>query len=166
MIVSGTMPERAEKNVELFRGIVENVWSGDLAGYDEIFAEDAVVHTPFETFNGRDRYRAYVEESIEIVPDFEVELHVVMSEGDQVAGRFTQRGTQTGAAPRMRLPATGRSFELPGANFARFENGRCVEMWTVWDKMEFVQQLGLFPDSPGKIIRLIAGQLKSRIRNK
>lgn len=153
-------------NEALFRQIAEEIWSGDLRAYDEIFAEDATVHTPFETFNDRESYRAYVEESIEIVPDFRVELHDVTSDGDTVAGRFTQRGTQTGSAPRMGLPATGRAFELPGANIARFENGRCVEMWTIWDKMEFVQQLGLFPDSPSKIIRLGISQLKDRLSSR
>lgn len=152
-----------EANVASFRTIVEGVWSGDLTAFDDVFAEDAVVHTPFETFESRDAYRAYVEESVEIVPDFRAELEDVWGEGDTVAGRFTQRGTQSGAAPRMQLPATGESFELPGANFARFEDGQCVEMWTIWDKVEFLQQLGLFPDSPGTIVRLLVGQLKSRL---
>ena len=155
-----------ETNEALFQQIVEEIWSGDLSAYDEIFAADAIIHTPFETFTDRTAYRAYVEESIEIVPDFRVELHDVLSEGDTVAGRFTQRGTQTGAAPRMQLPATGRAFVLPGANFARFNNGRCVEMWTIWDKMEFVEQLGLLPDSPTKIFRLMIGQLKNRLSSR
>lgn len=155
-----------ETNESLYRRIVGEIWSGDLHAYDDIFAENATIYTPFETFTDRDAYRAYVEESVEIVPDFRVELHEVTSGGDTVAGRFTQRGTQTGAAPRLQLPATGRPFELPGANFARFENGRCVEMWTIWDKMEFVTQLGLLPDSPSKIIRLMIGQLKARLRGR
>lgn len=152
-----------QTNVASFRKIVEEVWSGDLTAFDEIFAEEAVVHTPFETFESRDAYRTYVEESNKIVPDFRATLDDVWADGDTVAGRFTQSGTQSGAAPRMQLPATGETFKLPGANFARFENGQCVEMWTIWDKMEFVQQLGLFPDSPGKIIRLMVGQLKNRL---
>lgn len=152
-----------EANVASFRTIVEDVWSGDLTAFDEVFAPDVVVHTPFETFESRDAYRSYVEESVEIVPDFRAELEAVCGEGDTVAGRFTQRGTQTGAAPRLRLPATGESFEFPGANFARFDDGQCVEMWTIWDKVEFLQQLDLFPDSPRAIVRLVVGQLRARL---
>lgn len=78
-------------------------------------------------------------------------------------GRFTQRDTQTGAAPRRRLAATEGPFEFPGANFARFEDGRCVEMWTIWDKVAFLQQFDRFPDSPGTIVRLVVGQLEARL---
>lgn len=152
-----------EVNSASFRTIVEDVWSGDPTAFDEVFAPEAIVHTPFETFEGSGAYRSYVEESVEIVPDFRAELKDVCSEGDTVAGRFTQRGTQTEAAPRLRMPATGQSFELLGANFARFEDGRCVEMWTIWDKVGFLQQLDLFPDSPCTIARLVVGQLKARL---
>ncbi|WP_224270393.1 ester cyclase [Haloprofundus salinisoli] len=152
-----------ETNASRFERIIEEVWAGELSGFDDLFAADAVVHTPFGTFEGRDAYRTYLEESFGVVPDFETELHEVFETGETVAARFTQRGTQTGAATEIGLPATGESFELSGANFARFEAGRCVEMWTIWDRMAFLEQLGLFPDSPGKFVRLLGLRLRSRL---
>ncbi|WP_224448051.1 ester cyclase [Haloprofundus salilacus] len=152
-----------ETNTSRFERIVGEVWSGDFSAYNDLFAADAVVHTPFGTFEGRTAYRTYLEESLGVVPDFEADLDEVFEAGETVAGRFTQRGTQTGAAASAGLPATGNSFELPGSNFAQFEDGRCVEMWTIWDRMEFLDQLGLFPDSPRAFARLLGLRLRSRL---
>lgn len=161
-----TEQDRSERNAAQFRRIVEEVWSGDFSGYDDVFAADVVVHTPMGTFEGRDAYRAYVAESLAVVPDFRADLHDSWSAGDRVAGRFTQQGTQTKAAPRLLLPATRRSFEIPGANFAHFEDGRCAEMWTIWDKTEFLRQLAAYPGLPAAYVRSVAAGVRTRLRGR
>jgi predicted ester cyclase len=41
----------------------------------------------------------------------------------------------------------GRPVEVQGIIFARTENGRIVEDWTLVDEMDILQQLGLVPPS-------------------
>lgn len=159
----GTSEPTVDANVEAFHRIAEEVFSCDLSSIDELLAEEVVMHTPVGDFAGRDAVRGYVEDSMEAVPDMATPIVEGFGSGDLVAGRFVMTGTQSGEARAMQLPATGRRVEIPGALFARFEDGRCVEIWSIWDKMEFLQQLGLFPDSPGTIARLTLGQLKRRL---
>jgi len=150
-------------NIEAFYQICEEGFSGNIAVFDDHIADDVVVHTPVGPFEGHQALREYIENTFEAIPDYSVTIEDGFGDGDLVAGRFVQSGRQTGEAQEMGLPATGKRFEMPGAFFARFENGQCVEMWSIWDKMEFLQQLELFPDSPRKIVSLLVGQLKSRL---
>jgi len=131
--------------------------------FDDHIADDIVVHTPVGSFEGREALTKYIENTFEAIPDYTITIEDGFGDGDLVAGRFVQSGRQTGEAQEMGLPATGNRFEMPGALFARFENDQCVEMWSIWDKMEFLQQLELFPNSPKKIVGLLVGQLKSRL---
>ena len=153
-------------NIEAFYQICEEGISGNPAVFDDHVAEDVVVHTPVGPFEGRQALTGYIENTFEAIPDYTVRIEDGFGDGDLVAGRFVQSGRQTGEAREMGLPATGNRFEMPGALFARFENGQCVEMWSIWDKMEFLQQLELFPDSPRKIVGLLLGQLKSRLASR
>lgn len=104
-----------------------------------------MIQTPLGRFDGRDGYRAYLEESFAAVPDHTCVVIDAFGSGDMVAGRMTMSGTQTGEAVRLGIPATGKRFELPGANVARFEDGHCVEMWTFWDKLDLLQALDVAP---------------------
>jgi len=150
-------------NVETYYRISEEVFSGELHAIEDLLAENVVMHTPLGTFEGRDAVREYIENSMEAIPDMVTSIEEAFGSGNMVAGRFVMTGTQTGEAHEMNLPATGQRVDIPGALFARFEDGRCVEMWSIWDKMEFLQQLDLFPDSPSKIIRLLVSQVRSRL---
>jgi len=158
--------DRCGTQIKAFYRIVEDGFSGDLTAFDDHIAEDVVVHTPVGPFEGRDALGEYIENTFEAIPDYTVTIVDEVGGGDLVAGRFIQSGRQTGEAQAMGLPATGNRFEMPGALFVRFENGQCVEMWSIWDKMEFLQQLELFPDSPRRIIGLLVGQLKSRLADR
>ena len=155
--------ETRDPNIEAFYQICEEGFSGNLGVFDDYIADNVLVHTPVGPFEGREALREYIENTFEAIPDYTVRIEDGVGDGDLVAGRFVQAGRQTGDAQAMGLPATGNRFEMPGALFARFENGECVELWSIWDKMELLQQLELFPDSLGKIVGLLIGQLKRRL---
>ena len=155
--------DETQTNIEAFYRIAEDGFGGNLAVFDDYIAADIVVHTPVGPFEGREALKKYIKDTFAAIPDYTVRIEDGVGDGDLVAGRFVQAGRQTGEAQAMGLPATGNRFETPGALFARFENGHCVEMWSIWDKMELLQQLELFPDSARKIVGLLVGQLKRRL---
>jgi predicted ester cyclase len=85
----------------------------------------------------------------------------IVAEGDQVVAYVTIHGTperQYGA-----LAPTGESFDSVGFQKYRLEDGKLAEVWVLPNAMEMLRQLGIFPDSPGKVLRLVFGALKGRL---
>lgn len=76
-------------------------------------------------------------------PDFYVTLDALIAEGDEVAYRWTARGTHQGeflgAAP------TGKEITATGMVFFRFMAGKIAEGWTNWDALGLMQQIGANP---------------------
>jgi len=71
------------------------------------------------------------------------EIESLVAEGDQVAMRYTYRGTHTG--PFNGIPATGKSFAAGGINLLRLESGRIAESYVQFDLLGLMQQLGVIP---------------------
>jgi len=67
----------------------------------------------------------------------------VIAEGDRVAVRWTNAGTNVGDF--LGIPATGRSFSVPGIDIYRLEDGKLAEHWHVVDMYGQLIQLGLLP---------------------
>lgn len=152
-----------EDNQELVDLFIATVWNGeDLAAIEELATDDLVVH-----HLGADVDRTRVEFTefhaglLEAVPDLEHVVEELVAENDQVVAYVTIRGTperQYGA-----LAPTGESIETVGFQKYRIENGKIAEVWVLPNAMGMLRQLGIFPDSPGKVLRLMLGALKGRL---
>jgi steroid delta-isomerase-like uncharacterized protein len=68
--------------------------------------------------------------------------HVIV-EGDTAATRWTAAGTHKG--DMMGIPPTGKRIRVEGMNFYRLANGRITEVWTQFDGVGMLQQLGAMP---------------------
>jgi len=68
--------------------------------------------------------------------------HVIV-EGDTAATRWTAAGTHEGEM--MGIPATGKRIRVEGMNFYRLANGRITDVWTQFDGISMLQQLGVMP---------------------
>jgi steroid delta-isomerase-like uncharacterized protein len=147
--------DAAEKN----RNLVERwfqVWNtGDLASIEEIVATDFVNHdlnhpekTDFQS------YRAWVAENRTAFPDFHVEVHDMIAEGDKVASRWTVTGTHKGNF--LGVPPTSARVTVTGMNIHRLVDGKIVEAWWSYDMLGMMQQLGVIspmPDAPPALNR-------------
>jgi predicted ester cyclase len=60
-----------------------------------------------------------------------------------VAIRFNYGGTREGEMGG--IPPTGKHVSISGMSVARFEGGKIAEMWSTWDTLGYLQQLGLIP---------------------
>jgi steroid delta-isomerase-like uncharacterized protein len=69
-------------------------------------------------------------------PDVRVTVEGTVSEGDQVVVRWSATGTHTGEG--IGLKPTGRKLTFRGMTWIRYENGKMMEGWDVWN------QAGLF----------------------
>ncbi|MDX1661477.1 MAG: ester cyclase [Gemmatimonadota bacterium] len=145
-LAAPAVAQSPEEHEATFRAMVEAINARDLDALDELMTDDLVRHsqsTPGIQVKSLEDMKAFLRSDFAAVPDSEVECPMVIAEGDLVASWCTYRGTQEG---RMGpFPPSGERMNLDFAGFLRFEDGRIAEMWTVWDNLTALTQLGHMP---------------------
>jgi steroid delta-isomerase-like uncharacterized protein len=79
------------------------------------------------------------------LPDRRVDIEDLIAAGDRVVARAVLHATHMG--PLGDIPPTGRKVRLASTIIYRFEQGRVVEEWEIFDKLGMYQQLGVTPPS-------------------
>lgn len=158
-----TATKHVVENKELVARFVDAVWNGkDLDALEDLATDDFVVHhLGADVDRTRDEFTEFHAGLLEAVPDLEHDVEDIVAEGDRVVAYVAIRGTperQYGA-----LAPTGESFDTVGFQKYRIEDGAVAEVWVLPNAMGMLRQLGSFPDSPGKVLRLMAGALKGRL---
>jgi steroid delta-isomerase-like uncharacterized protein len=76
-------------------------------------------------------------------PDLEEDLQDIIASGDTVATRWLVTGSLRHEL--MGIPASGQTISVEGMNFYRLKDGRVTDIWTQFDGVALMQQLGAFP---------------------
>lgn len=135
-------------NKEVARRIYEEVLNDRrLDLLDELVRQDFIEHDPLPGqrtgVDGiKDRYGMLIKA---LDPHFTIEDMV--AEGDRVVVRWTNSGTNVGDF--LGIPATGRSFSIPGIDIFRVQDGQLAEHWHVVDVYGHMVQLGVIPAPEG-----------------
>lgn len=139
--------------------------SHDLEAIPDYYADDCLFYgmTGPEAID-RDEYAEFLSVYFEAFPDLSFEIDETLTQDDTVAVRWTSTGTHEGDL--MDIPATGETVTVTGMSFIHIEDGKAVEVYSNQDMLRLLQQLDAIPDSPRKIIRLMVGQLKSRLTDR
>ena len=117
---------------------------GDLAVANELIGvKDIVRPISGEEAAGRLGLKQLITTFRIAFPDLHCTVEDEISMGDKVAAHWTLRGTHRG--PFLGNRPTGRPVVAQGIIFARIEQNRIVEEWTLVDQMGILQQLGLIP---------------------
>ena len=133
-----------EANKALVVRLLEVHNQGNLAVADEVFATDFVNHDPSRpNVNDLESYKGWVVENRTVFPDFHVEIHYMVAEGDKVAACWTVTGTHQGEF--MGIPPTGNQMTLTGMNIHRLAGDKIVEAWWIHDTLALLEQLGMMP---------------------
>jgi len=117
---------------------------GDIAGYLELYDADVVAHGLPGVEPGLESVRGYYEALWAAFPGARLTLDDVISEGDEVACRFTLRVTHEGEFNG--IPPTNKRVVVTGITILRFAEGKCVERWNQADFLGQLQQLGAIPE--------------------
>jgi steroid delta-isomerase-like uncharacterized protein len=145
MVVGSCFAQTAsqqEKNKAVARAFFEQVLSeGKLEKYSDSHASDFVAHGDRDYSLAEDMAAAREERTA--MPDMQIAVNQIVSEGDLVAVYWTARGTNT--QPGMGLPATGKKIKVSGMTMFRFKTGKISEEWSAWDMLSVLKQAGLFP---------------------
>ena len=120
-----------------------NTASEELAG--ELISPDAIFHVPgsAEPMRGPAGYLAVIGMMRGGFPDIRWTLEETIAEDDNVAARFTMRGTHKGTF--YGVPPTGKKIEVKAMNIYRFSNGKILEEHRQPDLLGLLQQIGAVP---------------------
>lgn len=132
----------ASENVTLYRRVIEEGFGkGDLAVIDEVMSPDFTEH---EIAPGQGPGRQGVKDVVGMMrtafPDLHLTLQDAFTSGDQLCGRLTFSGTNTG--PFMGQAPTGRAASWGAIDIVRFRDGRIAEHWGEMDMLGLLGQLG------------------------
>jgi steroid delta-isomerase-like uncharacterized protein len=132
-----------EENKALVRRAYEALNQGNWEVTYEAFSPDIVVHNASTTMQGLEAYKQFVSAFLTAFPDARFTLEDVIAEGDTVVFRHTWRGTHTGNF--RGIPPTGKQVSGTAIIITRNVNGKAVELWSNYDDLGLLQQLGVVP---------------------
>ena len=133
-------------NRNVVQQFYEQFGAGDLDAAIAVFSVGVRINDPgLGSVEGLDALRSYLEGLKGPVPDARAIVERIFEADDTVIveGRFT--GTNTGPLPGPDgdLPPSGRTVDLPFADFARISDHQIVEYRTYYDQVGLFTQLGL-----------------------
>ena len=115
-----------------------------------LFAEDAVAHTPDGgELHGRDAIAEYWQQMTDAMPEARYESLASFEVGDTALDEGIFSGTNTGplAFPDgTSIPATHKDISMRGVDFATVRDGQIVSYRLDFDQLDFLNQLGLLPE--------------------
>jgi steroid delta-isomerase-like uncharacterized protein len=118
--------------------------AGDQATIDELCAPGLVDHNPAPDHEGTlAGFKEKIAGFAAVFPDLEEDLQDVIASGDTVATRWVLTGSQQ--REFMGIPASGQAIRVEGMNFYRLADGRVTDIWTQFDGLALMQQLGAIP---------------------
>ena len=131
------------ENVAAIERAVEQMNSGNVEGYLELYSDNLTLHGYPPGIEGKEGATAFYTAFRTGVDPFHLTVDDLIEDGDRMAVRFSIRGKH--ADELMGVPATGNDIEIDGQSFFRFEDGRVVERWQALDGAALLMQLGALP---------------------
>ena len=136
-----------EQNKVNARRIVDEAWNKhNTKLIDELFSNDAVLHNPqyATVVKGPEGAKESLETYLTAFPDLKITIEKEIADGEYVVQHLRAIGTNTGEL--MGMPATGKKANTTGAMTTKFDqSGKIVEVWSFFDNLGLMQQLGLIP---------------------
>jgi steroid delta-isomerase-like uncharacterized protein len=148
LTLAGVPLATAQTNAEVVQRVADEVWNqGNLAVADELFADDFVNHDPNPGgATDLEGYKRWVLEWRAAFPDYHVEVHDLIAEGDKVGARYTVTGTHRGEF--FGVAASGIRVTMKGINLYRLDAGKIAEVHRSYDLLGVGQQIGYFEPLP------------------
>jgi len=131
----------------LVRRSVEEMNKGKAAAMtviDELYATDVVAHSGTgKDIRGLKDYKQSTSETYNAFPDLHFTVDDMVVEGDKAAVRWTLTGTHKGEY--MGIPPTNKKVTMWLIHINRIVGGKFVEIWSRYDTLGLMQQLGHVP---------------------
>lgn len=116
----------------------------DQATLNELLDPNMVDHTPAPGGTGtKEGFMAQIDGYTSAFENLTIDLQSTLLEGDEAATRWTVTGTHS--AEFAGVPATGKTVTVGGMNFYKLANGKITDVWTQFDAMSLMMQIGAIP---------------------
>ena len=123
--------------------VVDRYWAPDFHSHD----------MPPGLPQGPEGVKRFLAQIADALPDADVSIDVLLSDGDLVAVHTTTTGTHRGRL--FGLPPTGRRLAMGGSDIVRIADGRIVEHWGLTDVAGVVRQAGPLATARGALHHLL-----------
>jgi ketosteroid isomerase-like protein len=137
IFVSSTNAQSAspiEQNIALLEQLVEEAYNNrNFIVIDEIVSPDYVEYTNGVRATSPKTVKETIMWLMKTAPDFRLTSQDIIAQGDRVVMRWSYSGKNE---------KFGKQVELDGVFIARFEEGKIVEGWQIFDNLNRFQQLG------------------------
>ena len=124
----------------------------DFQAAAECYSTDAVAVTPDQgELSGRDAIAEYLSQLTDSFSDLRYEYVAKHESGNVAIDEGYVVGTNTGPLPMPSgetVPATGKQIRVRSCDVATVEGGMVTNHRFYFDQMEFLNQLGLLPETP------------------
>ena len=134
-----------EANQTLAQQYRAELWNGRLETADEIAAPACLLNVSDSITPPIDPGPAALKQLVTIYrtafPDAQFVIEDVVADAGKVAVRWRGTGTQQGALGT--IAATGKPVNVTGIDLLHIEDSKVTAIWTSWDALGLVQQLGL-----------------------
>jgi steroid delta-isomerase-like uncharacterized protein len=131
-------------NIEIIKRFEFAFRAADQATIDELCDPALIDHNPAPdhepTLAGFKEKVAYFKA---VFPDLDEDLQDIIATGDTVATRWVLTGSMQ--QEFMGILANGQEIRVEGMNFYRIKAGRVTDIWTQFDGVGMMQQLGASP---------------------
>jgi steroid delta-isomerase-like uncharacterized protein len=128
-------------NIEIITRFELGFRAADQATIDGLADPGLVDHNPAPghepTLTGFKQKVAYM---CSLFPDLKEDLQDIIASGDTVATRWVLTGSLQ--QEYMGIPPSGQRIRIEGMNFYRLKEGRVTDVWTQFDGVGMMQQLG------------------------
>jgi predicted ester cyclase len=130
-----------EQNKAIMRRMIEEVWNrGNLAVADELFAPEHTSPSAPDLPPGPESVKMLARMFREAMPDYHMDIDMIVADEAQVAARFTQSGTHNGAE-LMGMKPSGKKATWTEIGVLRIRDGKIVESWYEVDMLSMINQL-------------------------
>jgi len=155
--------QRHGRNEAIVRRFVDDVWNGGNPDAIETLTTPAFVlhQLVADEHHDRESFSSFHAGLSEAVPDLTIDVEDLVVDGHDAVALVRMRGTPE--RPYQALRPTGESFDVHAFHKYRLADGRVDEVWVMADAVGTMRQLGLFPPSPGTLLRVAAGKARKRL---
>lgn len=132
----------AQENKEIYRHVLNELYNrANLEVIDEHLSPDFVYHVSMPGISpDREGAKQFVRGITSAFSDIRYTVEDLVAEGDKVVARWSSRGVHTGEL--IGVPATGKEVTTTGISMARIVDGKIKELWSEFDALGMLQQLG------------------------
>ena len=122
----------------------EEVWNqGREATIDELLGSDAIAHGLVDAdgkeVKGAESFKDIHRAFLTALPDLNIEVEDIVSEGDLSVARFVVTGTHSGEG--LGKPPKGRPVRFTGMVMVKLKDGKLAEAWNSIDFATMFQQM-------------------------